>query len=274
MKLNFRPLRATASAFTMVEIALCLAIVGFALVAIIGVLPAGLNVQKENREDTILNQDSTVWLDAIRGGGGDNDLLNYVDRIIVTSQNFDSTGNAMGAPVQIVAEPTMPTLGDLKVQLTSGSMIVGLLSTPRFGPPLPGPGSTGAAYTTNNVVAYVRAISGTAAEKPMQENREVRGSAFGYRMVVEVLPPGWVDYSGILTNASDRVLQNNLADVRLLCRWPLKQAFDSSLPLDRPAAGNSRMTFRVQAGGVLPQVESGAAPGVPFYFFQPRQYSP
>jgi len=33
-------------AFTMIEIALCLAIIGFALVAIIGVLPTGMGVQK------------------------------------------------------------------------------------------------------------------------------------------------------------------------------------------------------------------------------------
>ena len=59
---------AGARGFTMVEIALSLAIVGFALVAIIGVLPAGLNVQKENREDTIVNQDATLFLNAIRNG--------------------------------------------------------------------------------------------------------------------------------------------------------------------------------------------------------------
>ena len=40
----------TQAAFTMVEIAICLAVIGFALVAIIGVLPIGMNVQKDNRE--------------------------------------------------------------------------------------------------------------------------------------------------------------------------------------------------------------------------------
>src|SRR5687767_7500284 len=49
------PLR--IAAFTMVEIALCLGIIGFALVAIIGVLPLGLNTQKDNRADTIINKD-------------------------------------------------------------------------------------------------------------------------------------------------------------------------------------------------------------------------
>jgi len=38
----------------MVEIALCIAVVAFALVAILGVMPTGLQVQKDNREDTII----------------------------------------------------------------------------------------------------------------------------------------------------------------------------------------------------------------------------
>ena len=37
------------AAFTMVEIAICLAIIGFALVAIVGVLPSGMRVQKDNQ---------------------------------------------------------------------------------------------------------------------------------------------------------------------------------------------------------------------------------
>ena len=51
-----------AAAFTMIEIAICLAIIGFALVAIIGVLPLGMNTQRDNREETIINQDATVLL--------------------------------------------------------------------------------------------------------------------------------------------------------------------------------------------------------------------
>ena len=52
----------------MVEIAICLAIIGFALVAIIGVLPIGMNTQRDNREETIINQDATVFIEAIRNG--------------------------------------------------------------------------------------------------------------------------------------------------------------------------------------------------------------
>ncbi len=69
-------------AFTMVEIAISLAIIGFALVAIIGVLPIGMTVQKDNREETIVNQDATVFMNAIRNGAlGLDYLTNYVTSI-------------------------------------------------------------------------------------------------------------------------------------------------------------------------------------------------
>jgi len=71
--------RPSASAFTMIEIAICLAVIGFALAAIVGVLPLGMNVQRENREETIINQDASVFLNAIRNGEmGLDDLTNYV----------------------------------------------------------------------------------------------------------------------------------------------------------------------------------------------------
>src|SRR5690348_14533076 len=60
--------RTGEAGFTMVEIALSLGIIAFALVAIIGVMPSGMKVQRENREDTIVNQDASYLLEAIRSG--------------------------------------------------------------------------------------------------------------------------------------------------------------------------------------------------------------
>ena len=78
-KMGTRGARPSESGFTMIEIAICLAIIGFALVAIIGVLPLGMNTQRDNREETIINQDATVLLEAIRNGArGSDDLTNYV----------------------------------------------------------------------------------------------------------------------------------------------------------------------------------------------------
>ncbi len=68
-----------AAAFTMVEIAICLAIIGIALVGIIGVLPIGMNTQRDTREETIINQDVSTLIPIIsRGLRGDDDLTNYV----------------------------------------------------------------------------------------------------------------------------------------------------------------------------------------------------
>ena len=78
--------------FTMVELALCIAVVAIAMVAIIGVLPAGLNVQQQNREDTIIDQDATMLMDALRNGAiRFDDLTNYVDYIVVERGRVNAT---------------------------------------------------------------------------------------------------------------------------------------------------------------------------------------
>ena len=49
----------------MVEIALAIGILGIALVAIVGVLPVGLNVQKDNREDTLVEQEGDFFMEVL-----------------------------------------------------------------------------------------------------------------------------------------------------------------------------------------------------------------
>src|SRR6266699_711976 len=74
------------AAFTMVEIAISLGVIAIALVAILGVLPTGVRVQRDNREDTILNQEGVFWLEAIRSGSRGLDYLtNYVDTITISN---------------------------------------------------------------------------------------------------------------------------------------------------------------------------------------------
>src|SRR5438093_752347 len=74
------------AAFTMVEIAISLGVIAIALVAILGVLPTGVRVQRDNREDTILNQEGVFWLEAIRSGSKGLDYLtNFVDLITISN---------------------------------------------------------------------------------------------------------------------------------------------------------------------------------------------
>ena len=180
------------SGFTMIEIAICLAIIGFALVAIIGVLPLGMHTQRDVRQETIIAQDATVLLEAIRSGarGADN-LTNYVYAITnywfwtnyvkqtsgtgVSGYDYNGSSTAVNTPYN----PSYP--------ISSGTNIIGLLSTPEFtdgnGFPIRklDPAFVGIGYS-NHVIAYVRSISGLAAEKPPQDNSIMVGDTFTYHL--------------------------------------------------------------------------------------------
>ncbi len=160
--------RVTCRGFTMVEIAICLAIIGFALVAIIGVLPIGMSTQRENREETIINQDATVFIEAIRNGSrGLDDLTNYVYAITNFGGQYNNGVLTLFSPPPPIGYANGPGL------LTNGMNIVGLLSMPEFTDPtnnyaaIDDPSSFGT-FNSNYIVAYVRSISGPAVEKPPQ----------------------------------------------------------------------------------------------------------
>jgi prepilin-type N-terminal cleavage/methylation domain-containing protein len=168
-------------AFTLVEIAISLAVIGIALVAIVGVLPAGLDVQRQNRERTVINQDATIFMEAIRNGArGADDLTNYVYQVEVGG--FEGSGSLFYS------------------NFTGGAQIIGLLTTPGL---------------TNH--ANVRSISGPAVEKPPQDNSIIQQDSFTYRMVCENIP---VPSAVTGTSYSDN-LQTNLHELRLTFLWPI-----------------------------------------------------
>lgn len=59
--------KGSQAGYTLMEVALAIGLVAFGLVAVLGVLPAGLNVQKDNREETIIKLDAEYWMSALRG---------------------------------------------------------------------------------------------------------------------------------------------------------------------------------------------------------------
>lgn len=253
--------RASAAAFTMVEIALCLAIVGFALVAIIGVLPAGLNVQKENREETIINQDATLILNALRGSDRGNDpLTNLFERITVTRTLYHTNGSIL--PLRPIVGEVTTARGAL-VPLINSAHIVGLLSTPRYQPSPLG-------LISNHVVTFVRAASGAATEKVTRDN-PVRDMAFGYRLVTEVAslgihPPSLRDDLQQHTSPVGDAFARNLHDVRLVFAWPLIPPLDQDLGM-LTNFGNARLIFRTQVGGAMGAVPIPNRTDDDMYFF-------
>ena len=229
-----------AAGFTMIEIAICLAIIGFALVAIIGVLPYGMNTQRDNREETVINQDATVLLEAIRSGArGADDLTNYVYAIVNTGDNSVGYINPTLAGQMNFTKPS--SVSTWYNTLTSGTNIVGLMSTPEFW--------NGA---SNHITAYVRSISGLASGMPPQNNDVMIGDTFSYRVYCVNAAVAY-DTNSSLAGFSKQ-LNGNLHELRMTFLWP---------QLPNGNVGGGRQTFRVSVAGQLAQ---NPANGVLFYY--------
>jgi type II secretory pathway pseudopilin PulG len=256
---NARTERHGLRAFTMIEIALSLAVIGFALVAIIGVLPTGMNAEKSNREETIMGQDAMIWMEAIRNGSqGLDDLTNYV--VAITNTTYQIQGNNA-----TLFSENWYTYDDSstapKYYLSNGFRIVGLMSTPKFelGP--------GGSILSNRIVAVVRAMSGQMADKAPQTNAVVLDAALHYRLIPEITP-----YLGVDTNTAAietnywmmaRNLQTNLHELRLTMRWPYVPGV---------GLGQGRRVFRTMVGGQLLVTNENGFPLQPVHFFTPRNY--
>lgn len=239
------------AAFTMIEIAISLAVIAFALVAIIGVLPTGLSVQKDNREDTIINQDGPYWLEAIRSGSKGLDYLtNYVDRIGVVLRDLDTNSAASATFTTNYAE--FDDIRNLDEQ--SGSNIVGLLSIPKWS--IYSYNGSAARYVVR-VEAQTRALTGSAVE----QGKSSPDFSFDYLLVSEVIPFTGIQVPAASTNFNQVTVppltpaqiaarkaawvqvksrEKNTSEIRLTFRWPL-------LPNGRTGPG--RQIFRAIAAG-------------------------
>jgi type II secretory pathway pseudopilin PulG len=262
--------------FTMVEIAMAIGVIGFALVAIVGILPAGMGVQQSNREDTIISQDAPYFMDAIRSGcvlnttryGVANQnldfLTNYVEKIYYVT-NFYTPKNG-------VSHATNSTIFNNTMSGWSGSNIVALLSTPES--------PYANLYEYLSTVAIVRSMSGPA----VQQNGANLATAFRYQMTVEIAPYVNFEYDSTNFDAPDldtnqialrylrwmeaTPLYNNLYDIRLRFAWPV---YENGTNI---TVGPNAQTYRSQIAARLVQTTAyinGEA--FPAWSFQPLSYS-
>jgi len=280
-------------AFTMVEIALAIGVIGFALVAIIGILPAGMSVQKDNREDTVISQDAPYFLDAIRNGApvGNGTTVNTYGYLVNNNgyelaQSVDFLTNYVQQIrfdfiVDGVANPT-PIVPYIFSNFTSGAEIIGLLTTPQtnyFSPYFPS--------NYFDVTATVRALSGPATSQQSGTNSGLNNFiAFTYKLEVMVTPfnsfayattnylapnmdfnqsnicfSRWVATTpGAQWNGTNipgaGSLTYNLFDVRLRFSWPV---------LQNGNVGPGRQTYRTLVAAPLTEVK-----GTNWWFFQPQ----
>ncbi len=277
------------SAFTMIEIAIAIGVIGFALVAIIGILPAGMNSQKDNREDTVISQDAPYFLEAIRNGAVVSNGLLVTPNNYLPAQGLDFLTNYVQSIRFDNYLPDGKTNTFIYSNFYSGAEIIGLLTTPQnnYNSPL---------FTTNyfDVTATVRALSGPATAQNGLNNI----MAFTYQMEVMVTPfnsfaPDTINYSNYLSSSdpnqwiirSNRWLEAtpgaqingtnipgagallyNLFEVRLRFSWPV---------LANGKVGPGRQTYRTLIASQMaeaPMTINGVS-GVPCWFFQPQTYT-
>ena len=259
------------SAFTMVEIAICLAIIGIALVAIIGVLPIGMHSQQDTREETVINQDAATLLPMIAHGlAGNDDLTNYVYAITNTYTLYDAYGNVKSSPIVYgctysgCSPNNAPYFSP--VWLTNGANIVGLLSTPEYiavtnnYPAVPLLTNNDYLYKvySNHVVAYVHSISGLASSKPPQDNQLMQSDSFSYK--VYAVNSGVALDSSSYDAPGNQQLWNNQHEVRLSFYFPLQPNGN---------VGPYSLTFRATVAGQLaPQFANGRL----LYFYEPGTF--
>ena len=91
-----------ARGFTMVEIAIALGVIAFALIAIIGILPVGLQTQRDVREETIVNQDARVLIEAIKTGG--RDLYSDIGAYVVSTDRVSVAGIPTTNLIQLLSD--------------------------------------------------------------------------------------------------------------------------------------------------------------------------
>jgi type II secretory pathway pseudopilin PulG len=262
--------------FTLIEIAISLAVIGFALVAIIGILPTAMNVQKENRQETIIDQDATVLLNALRNGErGLDDLTNYVMAITNYVRDYNRNATPVNPPYIYGYTYAGASLNGSPANfppITNGYRILGLLATPKITP-------SGSGFRSNHVVAFIRSISGPASEKAPQTNSSVQELSLRYKMICDVTPYTPTFFNSNFTNfnaagisavVSNQAFYNfrlvtnyqaNLHEVRLTFLWPY---------FPNGGIGSGRQVFRTTVGGSL--VGSNDF-NTPLFFFQPRTYN-
>lgn len=216
------------AAFTMVEIAICLGVIAIALVAILGVLPTGTRVQKDNREETIVEQDAKYILEAIRGGPiflptfqmglkpniGDmrNTLTNLVEKI-----------NINGGPVlnNVVAGSITP---DKFISFLTMTNALGLAQTNR---------------------AIVRSMAGPLAT--MSRNQALKDMSFRYRV------DSTVAYADNAAWDPDLRKNMHLLVVHLEFHWPVRP--DGSIGAQ--AGTGSPKVYNLLVNGTLGIVTNG-----------------
>ena len=205
--------------FTMIEVAISLAIIAFALVAIIGVLPAGMQVQKDNREETIIDQDAALLIDIIRNGATNYSVLSNNLEWIVQYTNV--VGNFSKTAANRAASNYTGTI--------TAQELVGIMSTPKY------------LYRSGETNLFQYDAKFLSNSGPLgEQSGNTRDLAFSYLVSSEIVP--------FSAGGVDRNLTTNLYEMRMIFRWPV---------YPNGTTGLGRQVYRAMLSGTFTNDASG-----------------
>jgi len=210
MKLRLNRPNPFQSAFTLVEVAMSIALVAFALAAIIGVLPAGLRVQEENYADTIINLEGPLIMEAIRSG----------------STNISDLEFTVEWLRRVELSNSVPVYTNYITNLNAAN-IIGQLSQPKYDPNF-----------TTEFVGQAKFISNSGSLLNEASSTAARNMAFSYLVTSEVIP------LQTRLNANP-TLTNSVYDIKLTLNWPVRPG---STP-QNIRVGRGEKVFRTTVAG-------------------------
>jgi len=265
--------RSRRSGFTLVEVAISIAVVAFALVAIMGVLPTGMQVQKENSEETIINQEARLLIEAIRSGATNvHSLAGNLEWIQVyqvtngvsgadqafTPRWFPADGTTINnswfglQPPNLGYAPTAPQYSH------SGARdIIGHLSAPSYDfrivasqPPVGDPLHR---FPTNWFKTKARFLANSGQKLALEANN-ARNLSFSYLVTSEIFPNRSFGPESVIRS-------NNVHELRLTMQWPV---YGPATTNREPRVGKGKAVFRTTIAGELVQ------DGTNFFFHNQR----
>jgi len=217
-----------------------------------------------------------------------DDLTNHIYAIVNLSTNsfpgpsgyYNPVLTPLMHPSLAVFEANFPDVPPARWYpiLTSGTNIIGLLSTPELIDT--SYHATNNLYSggySNHIVAYVRSVSGLVADQSPQDNPTIVGNTFAYRIYLAnaAVPVDTNVFSPVPAASSplypayvnSQNLSQSLHEMRLTFRWPV-------LPNGSYAnQGSSPLTFRASVAGTLGTNGIFVEPYTPLYFYQSQTFT-
>ena len=208
--------------FSIAEVMLAIGVVAFGLVAVLGVLPAGLTVQKDNREETIIRYDAQYWMTALRAGMQPTDALHQVEWVEL--QVDDGAGPVvyrahrprLGGDGAGPEWRNLPSLfrGHLK-QVSWPTDVIGWMSIPDNGTTLGGVKKTARVRAMNGQLVdriYGRKVLVATRREFLSEGdtafHPLPGGAFAFSYLIE-------------THIAPDSANDNLWRITLTFKWPV-----------------------------------------------------